>query len=138
MGIRLGILSSLWGRPKLTELFLNRLEHVKEKFDCVFSSHVIEHCSNPCVYFENVKRSLKSKGLMIIDTPDASLCHRKNVQFKHYNTRNPFEHCCMISFLTIKFLCKKYGFSIVDYISQPIYQSFCVVLRKDDDNAFST
>ena len=35
MKTKLGILSSLWHRPQLTELFLDRLEHVKEKFDCV-------------------------------------------------------------------------------------------------------
>ena len=31
--MRLGILSAVWGRPELTRLFLDRLEHLKNKFD---------------------------------------------------------------------------------------------------------
>ena len=33
--MRLGILSSVWGRPELTELFLDRIEHLKKKYDIV-------------------------------------------------------------------------------------------------------
>ena len=33
--MKLGILSTLWHRPQLTELFLDRLEHLKEELDCV-------------------------------------------------------------------------------------------------------
>jgi len=109
-----------------------RIEDLKmvEKFDVVYSSHVIEHCPDPHIYFRNAWTALRKGGLLIIDTPNASLVRNLSSEFKHFSTRDKFEHCCILSEKSSLYLCKKHGFKPVAIVNQPFYQSFFLVARK--------
>lgn len=51
----------------------NAMEDVKEKFDVVISTEVIEHCENPLAFMKDAKRLLASNGRIIITTANKSI-----------------------------------------------------------------
>lgn len=50
------------------------LSVVNEKFDIVFTSHVIEHCPDLAEHFRGVSRILNAGGLYILIVPDKRYC----------------------------------------------------------------
>ena len=57
---------------------------IKEKFDIVILSHVIEHMPNILHFFEDVQNILNDDGLLIINYPDRRYC------FDHYRQESTF------------------------------------------------
>lgn len=55
---------------------------IDEKFDIVFSAHVIEHCPDVIEHFRSVGRILNKGGLYILIVPDKRYC------FDHYNSES--------------------------------------------------
>ncbi len=50
------------------------LSVVNEKFDIVFSAHVIEHCPDLIEHFRNVSKILNAGGLYVLIVPDKRYC----------------------------------------------------------------
>ena len=55
---------------------------VDEKFDIVFTSHVVEHTPDLIEHLQNVSRILNAGGLYILAVPDKRFC------FDHFNTES--------------------------------------------------
>ncbi len=58
------------------------LSVVDEKFDIVFSSHVIEHCPDLVEHFQAVSRILNPSGVYVLIVPDKRYC------FDHYHSES--------------------------------------------------
>jgi 2-polyprenyl-3-methyl-5-hydroxy-6-metoxy-1,4-benzoquinol methylase len=43
---------------------------IKEKFDVVWMSHVLEHVTNPLQFFKNVSKNMKTDGILLIEVPN--------------------------------------------------------------------
>lgn len=50
---------------------------LKEKFDVIVASEIIEHLSNPGLFLDNIKLCLKKNGTLVLTTPNAQY-------IKHY------------------------------------------------------
>lgn len=57
---------------------------IDEKFDIVFSSHVIEHCPDLVEHLRNVSKILNPGGVYVLIIPDKRYC------FDHYNPESTF------------------------------------------------
>jgi 2-polyprenyl-3-methyl-5-hydroxy-6-metoxy-1,4-benzoquinol methylase len=51
---------------------LSNIQEYKEKFDTLFSFHVLEHFDNPIEMLKSMKNQLKKGGKMIIEVPHAN------------------------------------------------------------------
>jgi len=99
-------------------------------FDFIYGGHVIEHSEDPILFFKKAHQSLKPNGLFFFDTPDTHYAKNYGLHWKHYNTRNPYEHCCLFSMQTVEYIAKKTGFKIVTRESLPEFESMQILLRK--------
>ncbi len=43
---------------------------IKEKFDVIWMSHVLEHLTNPMQFFKNIQKNLKPNGIFFIEVPN--------------------------------------------------------------------
>ena len=59
-------------RKKGYEIVLGNCEtiNLNEKYDVIFAGELIEHLSNPGLFFDNMKRHLAENGLLILTTPN--------------------------------------------------------------------
>lgn len=61
---------------------MNRPPELKEKFDIVFSSHLIEHLENPIDFLRYIRKLLKPEGCLVLTFPNEySLMHLKYPYF---------------------------------------------------------
>lgn len=81
-------------------------------FDVVCSHHVIEHLSNPQLFFSEAKRVLKINGLLIIATPNPLGIAAKFHKDKWMGYID--EHISLISPHCWKEMIQKEGFSILE------------------------
>jgi SAM-dependent methyltransferase len=103
---------------------------IKEKYDMIYSSHTIEHCEDPHVWFNKAFELLNPGGYFWIDTPDSYYHDKQLGRWHHFETRHQFEHVCILSDDAVKHLARKYFFHIVKCERQPEYQSLSVILQK--------
>lgn len=63
---------------------MNRPPILSEKYDVVFSSHLIEHLENPIAFLRYSRRQIKKSGLLIISLPnERSVIHLKYPYFTY-------------------------------------------------------
>lgn len=95
--MRLGILSSLWNRRQLTELFLDRLAHLKKKYDIIPA----------CVGSENqFAEDCKERGILYVDFPNKPLGLKWNEGIRQFE-RQPVTHIMILGsddFVSDKFI----------------------------------
>jgi len=101
---------------------------ISDKFDIVYSSHVIEHLDSPALYFLKMQDLLVDGGISIIDTPNGALIEELKLDFKHLNTRNAKEHLNFICPETLQKLAGLYEYEVKLIVSQNEFQSFMGVL----------
>lgn len=101
------------------------------RYDFIYAGHVVEHSENPLKFFENANKHLKQNGLFFFDTPDVHYSKRWGARWKHFKTRNPFEHCSLFSLKTIKLISKITSFKVESLISLPEFESMQALLRKE-------
>ena len=103
---------------------------ITKSFKFIYASHVIEHSLNPIAFFKKAYSLLPLMGQFFITTPDIHYATGQHKTWKHYFTRNLFEHCSLFSSHTIKKLADITGFNIVSSQSIPKYQSMEILLKK--------
>lgn len=103
---------------------------ITDKYDLIYASHVIEHVQNPVNFVKKAYACLKEKGLLYLDTPNIDFQEKHGINWHHFNTRNEFEHCCMLSPLTIEHIAKITNFHIIFIEQNKQYESMQVVLRR--------
>ena len=101
------------------------------KYNLIYSSHTIEHQEKPLDFFLKAHDILDQKGIFFIDTPDILYSAEKGPSWRHFNTRNPYEHCCLFAKKTILVAAERTGFTLEKFESYPEYQSMQAILRKN-------
>ncbi len=96
-------------------------EEVKgRKFDVILMSHVLEHCLDINKALLNVKDILREGGLLILEVPNC-----RSLGFELYQEAWPWtdipRHLNFFTPDSLRFVCKKHGFSI----SSTKYTGFC-------------
>jgi 2-polyprenyl-3-methyl-5-hydroxy-6-metoxy-1,4-benzoquinol methylase len=102
----------------------------KRKYKIVYSSHVIEHFEDPYIFMKKAFSLLDHDGIIYLDTPDISQNKRLDPAWHHFKTRNPLEHCCILSKKSLAILGGFYGLSIVWFKSFRKYGSFQAILSR--------
>jgi len=103
---------------------------IKDKFDLIYSSHTIEHCENPHIWFERAFKLLNPGGYFWIDTPDSYYHNKQLGRWHHFQTRHSFEHLCILGIDSVMYLADRYNYHIIDCRHQPQYQSLAAILQK--------
>lgn len=101
------------------------------KYNLIYSSHVIEHQEKPLEFFQKAHDILDIKGIFFIDTPDIAYSQQEGPSWRHFNTRNPYEHCCLFAKKTLLAAAERTGFTLENFESYPEYQSMQAILRRD-------
>jgi SAM-dependent methyltransferase len=105
----------------------------KKAFHVIYSGHTIEHIENPLRFAKRIRESLRDSGVFFFDTPDAHYAQTKGRYWKHFQTRDPFEHCCLFNINTVFKLAKMSGFKVVNVVTLAEFQSMQVTLQKTGD-----
>ncbi len=80
------------------------------KYHLIYSSHVIEHSQNPRQFMKAAYDLLEDNGIFYIDTPDTYYYNKENKRWHHFETRNPYEHCCLFGHVGLKVISQDVGF----------------------------
>ncbi len=94
------------------------------KYHLIYSSHVIEHCQRPFDFMKKAFDLLEDGGIFYLDTPDTYYFDKQETRWHHFETRSPYEHCCLLGHVGIRFLANEIGFTLVkcerydDFMSQ--------------------
>jgi SAM-dependent methyltransferase len=80
------------------------------KYHLIYSSHVIEHVKNPREFMKKAFDLLEDGGIFFIDTPDSYYHDKENKRWHHFETRNPFEHSCILGHVGVRLLSQDVGF----------------------------
>ena len=91
---------------------------LKQKFDVVLAEEVLEHLTNLPVFFRNIRRHLKKKGLLIITTPNPispSFFFQRlfGKKIKDVSINN---HTFWQTHETLANLLRRYSFEVVDMV----------------------
>jgi hypothetical protein len=71
-GYELSLPRRSYGENELNIKYINSSSEIKESIDVMFSSHVIEHMSNPSMFKEFADVVLKPDGIIILTCPNGS------------------------------------------------------------------
>ena len=94
------------------------------KYHLIYSSHVIEHCARPYDFMKKAYDLLEKDGIFYLDTPDTYYINAERKRWHHFDTRDPFEHCCLLGHVGIRILASEAGFHLAkierygDFMSQ--------------------
>lgn len=94
------------------------------KYHLIYSSHTIEHCKSPFEFMKKAFDLLEDGGIFYLDTPDTYYFDKQETRWHHFETRNPYEHCCLLGHVGIRVLANETGFSLIkierygDFMSQ--------------------
>jgi SAM-dependent methyltransferase len=80
------------------------------KYHLIYSSHVIEHTKNPKAFMQKAFDLLEDGGIFFLDTPDTFYAEKESNRWHHFETRNPFEHSCLLGHVGIRLLSQATGF----------------------------
>jgi 2-polyprenyl-3-methyl-5-hydroxy-6-metoxy-1,4-benzoquinol methylase len=90
--------------------------HLGLVFDTIIAGELIEHLSNPGLFFESVREHLKPEGRLIITTPyPFSLLNILYSYLKFPKTCQNEEHSMWFCISTIRTLASRYGYQEVSY-----------------------
>lgn len=90
---------------------IENLKH-RKKYKIVYSSHVIEHFEDPYIFMEKAIRLMDHDGILYLDTPDISQNKELDPAWHHFKTRNPLEHCCVLSPKSLAILAHNCGLNV--------------------------
>jgi 2-polyprenyl-3-methyl-5-hydroxy-6-metoxy-1,4-benzoquinol methylase len=99
-------------------------------YHLIYAGHVLEHSIDPLKFLKNAYDILQSKGILYIDTPNTLCIPPFPHIWKHFNTRNPYEHCCLFTSKTLDRAAKITGFFLEHITPNPQYESLQAILRK--------
>ena len=105
------------------------------KYHLIYSSHVIEHCKNPFEFMKKAFDLLEDGGIFYLDTPDTYYFGKQEARWHHFETRNPYEHYCLLGSVGIRLLANEVGFVDLkierydDFMSQQ-----AILVRPKDKN----
>jgi 2-polyprenyl-3-methyl-5-hydroxy-6-metoxy-1,4-benzoquinol methylase len=102
------------------------------KYHLIYSSHVIEHTYYPRKFIKKAFDILEPGGIFFLDTPDTFFANAKPGRWHHFETRNPFEHCCLLGETGVRIMAQEQGFEINQSNRLPEFQSQQVILRKPE------
>lgn len=103
---------------------------LKTKFDLVYSSHVIEHFDEPDLFMLKARALMKDNGFLYIDTPDLDCSNGLDPNWHHFKTRDPWEHCCILSPKSLLALAHRHRLYHVKMELHSEFGSFQTILRK--------
>lgn len=92
---------------------------IKEKFDLIWSKHVIEHVASPAEFLRQIGSLLNEDGLVVLDTPNTDSPLRK-LFGKHWGGWHTPRHWYLFDPPTIGVLAKKTGFDVCQNLQLPI------------------
>jgi 2-polyprenyl-3-methyl-5-hydroxy-6-metoxy-1,4-benzoquinol methylase len=103
------------------------------QYHLIYSSHVIEHCKNPWLFFQKAHDLLVDNGIFYLDTPDTYYHDKQPHRWHHFETRNPFEHCCLLGRVGVTLLARETGFKVmrIDRLDQFMSQQAILVRPKE-------
>ena len=92
---------------------------LRRTFDVIFAGELIEHLSNPGLFFENMGRHLNKKGLLIITTPNRfyflnflrAFINNKIPQY----TKKIASHVFYFDVNSLQALAERHNFQLVDF-----------------------
>ncbi|MDD5061917.1 MAG: class I SAM-dependent methyltransferase [Candidatus Omnitrophota bacterium] len=102
------------------------------KYHLIYSSHVIEHTMHPNRFMKKAFDLLEAGGLFCLDTPDTYYQAAASGRWHHFETRNPYEHCCLLGDTGIRILAAEAGFEVVRGDRFDAYQSIQFLLSKPE------
>ena len=105
-----------YAEEKLGCHMLPDLEHVPEKADCFFASHVIEHMSNPLALWETALKVLKPEGVVVLFTPNGEPS-REFMPGNHYHQSWGQVHPLLLTVDSLTFMARRFGFVGCGYSS---------------------
>jgi len=94
------------------------------KYHLIYSSHVIEHTKNPKEFMKKAYALLEDGGIFYLDTPDTYYFDKEEKRWHHFETRNPYEHNCLLGHTGINLLAQAAGLQLIkierygDFMSQ--------------------
>ena len=103
---------------------------INGRFDIIYSSHVIEHCLDPHKFFNQAYNLLRPGGMFILDTPDTQYYDKGRGRWHHFETRNPYEHCCLLGKKGINILADESNFEVSYLRPKALYMSILGIMVK--------
>lgn len=103
---------------------------LKTQFDLVYSSHVIEHFEEPDIFMLKARQLIGSNGFLYLDTPNLDNSNGLLPEWHHFKTRDPWEHCCVLSPKALLILANRHGLEALKIELHPEYGSFQAILQK--------
>ncbi len=100
------------------------------KYHLIYSSHVIEHTKNPREFMQKAYDLLEECGIFFLDTPDTYYYNKESKRWHHFETRNPYEHRCLLGHVGISLLSQQAGFKTFAVKRYDEYMSQQVILIK--------
>jgi len=82
---------------------------LKNKFDLIYSRQVLEHITDLKTFFEEISKSLKDKGYLMLEVPDHDMNY-ENFDYSFWE-----EHVNYFNKDTLEILLKKYGYRIIHH-----------------------
>jgi 2-polyprenyl-3-methyl-5-hydroxy-6-metoxy-1,4-benzoquinol methylase len=99
-------------------------------FDCIYSSHVIEHCADPHEFIKKAYDLLAPRGILFLETPNTEYFTQHGKRWHHFETRHPFEHLTLLSTRSIGFLLKSTPFVLKSVENLSDFQALRVIFEK--------
>ena len=99
-----------------------------EQYNLIFSSHLIEHYYDPKVFMVAAKRLLSIPGYIWLYTPDLDRSNSCDPAWHHFQTRQPFEHLCVLSPRAMRYLAWRTGYDIIHIERHEKYDAFEAIL----------
>ncbi len=123
------------------KLHIGKLEKYKEKdFDVISALHIIEHVKNPKIFIKLIKSKLKSKGLLILETPDFDSAAARKFG-NNFRLLKDKTHVSLFSQDSLVRFVRDYGFKIIDmnfpYFETPYFNKKNLLRMLDDKKKIS-
>lgn len=113
-----GNIRQLRGKLGYQDIYVENAETFKlpDQFDSIVAGEIIEHLSNPGLFFQQAKEHLTAGGRIILTTPYAfSLVYVLYALLRFPNTCSNAEHTCWFCPQTLKELVQRAGFRVVHW-----------------------
>lgn len=106
----------------------------EKKFDIIYASQTLEHCNDPHAFFNKAFELLNPHGILIIETPDIKYHNLNFTRWRHFETRNKFEHLVLFSEASLRYLASATLLKPQFLHSDTVFQSLIGVFSKDTLN----
>ncbi len=91
------------------------LADLNERYDCVYSSHVLEHVHNPREMLSLITRVLKPNGLLMLSLPNAACDSRMRFKENWFDL-DPPRHLAIPTLKQIKVMLNASGFEVIEQV----------------------